>query len=97
MIRELGDIDPKYLSHADLDSIEVLEDGTLNSESVAAAANKFRKENPLLIPSDDAGNITDTAALNGAPVQTGQKAYSEMTPEEKIDFMTNAPSLKDKS
>lgn len=61
LMRELGNIKPKYLQHAALDEIIVHEDGSLSSESVIAVANKFRQENPELVPAGNVGNLNDSA------------------------------------
>ena len=79
--QELGNIKEAYLGLANIDSIEVNEDGTLNSESVRQIANAFKQEHPALIPSGNSSSINSVAApIDGtAP---GQKSVSDMTFEE---------------
>jgi len=84
---ELGNIKDQYLMHADIDSIEVKEDGTLSSESVHSVVNKFREEHPALIPQQSSGNITNYASptsFNSAPKD---KSLSEMSYEEKANYL----------
>lgn len=83
LMRELGGtIKPKYLQHADLEAIEVRDDGTLSSESLTAVANKFRQENPELVPSASAGNINDAAPGSTTVVSTNKNNLEELSKEE---------------
>jgi predicted RNase H-like nuclease (RuvC/YqgF family) len=84
---ELGNIKDQYLSHADIDSIEVKEDGTLSSESVHAVANRFREEHPMLIPQESGGNITNYASPTSFNSASGNKSLSEMSYEEKANYL----------
>ncbi len=59
---ELGKVKDAYLSHADIDSIDFNEDGTVNSDSVLHVANEFRKEHSQLIPASSNSNIAGHAA-----------------------------------
>lgn len=83
LMRELGNIKPKYLTHAALDEIEVREDGSLSSESVTKVANKFRQENPELVPTQNAGNINDQAPANNTFNAQEKRTLENMTQEEK--------------
>lgn len=56
-----GDIRDEYLSFANLDSVVVTEDGSIDPESLRNAANEFRKQHGQLIPSKDNVNITGQA------------------------------------
>ena len=90
LLRELGDMDPKYLQHANLESIEVRDDGTLSSESVVAVANKFREENPALVPSNNAGTITDSAPANQTLQSQPTKDVSQMSKDELRNLLSQA-------
>lgn len=83
LVRELGgNIKTKYLQHAALDEIIVHDDGSLSSESVTKVANKFRQENPELVPAQNAGNINDVAPGN-TPLTTKEKRIEDMSQDEK--------------
>lgn len=47
---QLGDIRDEYLAHADIASITINDDGTVNSDSVHQVANSFREKHAVLIP-----------------------------------------------
>jgi hypothetical protein len=84
LMRELGgNIKPKYLQHAALDEIVVRDDGTLSSESVTAVANKFRQENPELVPTQNAGNMNDQAPGSNTPSANPLQTLDNMTQAEK--------------
>lgn len=83
LMRELGNIKPKYLTHAALDEITVHDDGSLSSESVTKVANKFRQENPELVPTQNAGNINDAAPSNNTFTTMKTKGLEDLTHEEK--------------
>lgn len=68
--QELGNIKDVYLNLAEINSIEVNEDGTLNSESVRSVANAFKQEHSALIPSGNSGTITSQAA----PIDTASNS-----------------------
>lgn len=90
LLRELGDINPKYLQHANIEGIEVRDDGTLSSESVVSVANKFREENPALVPSNNAGTITDSAPASNTLSNEPIKDVSDMSKDELRDLLSNA-------
>lgn len=94
LMRELGDIKPKYLQHADIDSIVVHDDGSLSSESVIAVANKFREENPELVPSSNAGTITDNAPGQDTFRNEKPLDLDNMTADEKRALIARAPRAK---
>jgi hypothetical protein len=91
--RELGDIKPKYLAHADLDAIVVHEDGTLSSESVMAVANKFREENPELVPSKANSNLTDFSAGNINTTTNEKPDFDKMSSDEKREYLAKLPKI----
>lgn len=90
LMRELGEIKPKYLQHADLDSIEVREDGSISSESVTKVANKFREENPELVPSQNAGSITDHDASRDTIQSKDPVDLSKVSKTELRDILSKA-------
>jgi thioester reductase-like protein len=61
-----GNIKDAYLSFANLNGIEFKEDGSVDSESLLAVANQFRKEHGELIPSTENTNITGHAGKSDA-------------------------------
>jgi hypothetical protein len=91
LLQELGDVKPKYLAHADLDGISVHEDGSVNSETVIQVANKFRQENPELVPGKNNVNITDNAPTNNTFTNKQQMDLDSMSVDEKRDLIANAP------
>ncbi len=90
---ELGNVKDAYLVHANLDSIEIGDDDSLNSESVLEVANKFRSDYPELIPSSGSGNITNQAARTGDVTSNSPKSLVEMTMEEKIEELARRKGL----
>lgn len=96
LMRELGNIKPKYLTHASVDEIVVNDDGSLSSESVVKVANKFRQENPELVPTQSAGNINDIAPSNNTFTTQQNKTLDTMTLEEKRQLLASKrnPSSK---
>lgn len=79
-----GKVKDEYVSFANLDAIEIREDGTLSSESVQSVANAFRQEHPSLIATDSAVNITGTAPGSGVVTEQPEKTLANMTVEEKV-------------
>ena len=79
-----GKVKDDYLSFANIDSIELKEDGTLNSESVQNVANNFRQEHPSLIAKDSSVNITGSAPANGVITEQPERTLANMTTEQKI-------------
>jgi hypothetical protein len=92
LIKELGGkISPKYLVHADLNAIIVHEDGSLSSESVVAVANKFRQENPELVPSITAGNLNDVAPAHDTLTKKQEVSFENLTRDQLRDIIAKAP------
>lgn len=91
LMKELGDIKPKYLAHADLDSIIVHEDGSLSSESVLEVANKFRQENPELVPNATYGTQTDLAPSSEFTKNQKSPDLENLSPNELRDLLSKAP------
>lgn len=92
LIKELGGkINSKYLVHADLNAIVVRDDGSLSSESVTSVANKFRQENPELIPSISAGNLNDVAPSQDTVTQKEQVNFENMSKDELRSILSKAP------
>lgn len=91
---ELGNVKDVYLSHADIDGIEIREDGSLSSESVKAVADKFRQEHPTLIPKQSGSNITNPASPTSFGATSNEKPLSKMSFEEKAAMLK---SLKNQS
>ncbi len=70
-----------YLKFLDLNAVQLNDDGSVDAESVKAAANKFRESYPELVAVKPAGKIPNEAASGykpGAP-----KSLEEMTFAEK--------------
>ena len=82
---ELGDVKEVYLQHADVDRIEVKEDGTLSSESVKLVANTFRQQYPEVIP--QASNLNITSQSPGNPNLNIDKSVDEMSFAEKVALL----------
>lgn len=91
LMRELGNIKPKYLQHAALNEIVVHDDGSLSSESVVTVANKFRQENPELVPAANIGNLNDTAPANETFRKESPVEFSKMSKDELRDVLSKAP------
>lgn len=85
---ELGNVREEYLSHAAIDEIEVLENGSLSSDSIRSVANKFRQEHPSLIPTNMGGNITGYASPTSFnPASNKPKSLSDMSFAEKAAYL----------
>lgn len=78
-----GKVKDDYLSFAQLDKIELKEDGTLSSESVQEVANAFRQEHPGLIAKDSSVNITGNAPANGVVTEQPERSLANMSVAEK--------------
>lgn len=84
-----GKIRDEYLQLADINAIEIKEDGSLSPDSVLSVANKFRQEHPMLVPSSESSILTSPAASNkGMVSQNQQKSIAEMSIEEKIALLS---------
>lgn len=82
-----GKVKDEYLSFADINSIDLKEDGTLSSESVQNVANAFRQAHPGLIAKDSAVNITGTAPANGVQTEQQEKTVGQLTTEQKVALL----------
>lgn len=82
-----GKVNDPYLSFADIDGIELREDGTLSSESVQSVANKFRQEHPGLIAKDSSVNITGSPAAQGVQTEQREKTLDMMSTDEKVALL----------
>jgi hypothetical protein len=96
LMRELGNIKPKYLQHAALDEIIVHEDGSLSSESVVAVANKFRQENPELVPHANVGNLNDVAPSSETFKKQEVPNYEKMSKDELREVLLKTPRAERK-
>jgi len=84
-----GKVKDVYLNHANLDGIEINEDGTLSSESILRVANQFRQDFPEVIPQSGSSNMTNNAAPTQFEKTSTDKPISEMTYEEKAELLKN--------
>lgn len=78
-----GNVKDEYLTFANIDAIELREDGTLSSESVQSVANSFRQAHPGLIAQDSSVNITGSPAASRVVNEKREKTLAEMSTEEK--------------
>lgn len=97
LMRELGNIKPKYLQHAAIDEIVVHDDGSLSSESVVAVANKFRQENPELVPAANVGNINDAAPSNDQTKSKPAIDFDSLSKDDLRQLLSKAPRGAKKS
>ncbi len=84
----LGNVNDEYLMFANLESIELSEDGNLNPDSVHKAANDFRAKHPQLLIKNEGSNITGKAPAPDANVTSGQVDLSKMSMAEKQAILT---------
>lgn len=77
----LGISKQEYLKFADLSSIQMNDDGTPDSDSLKAVANKFRESYPELLPVKASGTLPNNAPGNGGAPKP-PKSYAEMSAEE---------------
>lgn len=71
----------EYLSFADLNSVLVLEDGTVDPDSVKAAAAKFREAHPELVAARQTAPLPNESATGFTAPPKG-KALHELKPAE---------------
>lgn len=83
-----GDIRNEYLTHANLNGIELRDDGSLSPDSVREVANQFREEHSQLIPSKSNSQITNQAPSNGGLV-TKEKTLSDLSYSEKAALLNS--------
>lgn len=89
-----GQVKDEYLSFADLDSIELKEDGSLSSDSVHAVANDFRQNHPGLVSSNSNSGITSVASPTNSAVQTKEtKSLEQMSIEEKAELLKTLKNI----
>lgn len=79
-----GSVRDEYLQFADIDSIQINEDGSLSSESVQLVANKFRQDHPTLVSPVEGLNITKPAPGNNVSYREPEKTPANMSYEEKM-------------
>lgn len=82
-----GNIKDEYLQFADVNNIEMAEDGSLSSESVKHVANQFRQDHPSLVSKQENVNITSPAAGSNVTYQQPEKSVNEMSLEEKKQYL----------
>lgn len=75
----------EYLGFADLASVQMNDDGTVDMESVATAANKFRESYPELVPTKQTGRIDTGAPRDAAPKQP--RKLSELSVKEMAKLL----------
>ena len=56
---ELGEVRDEYLMHANIDAIQLNEDGSINTESLHAVANDFREKHSALLPKNASSTSTN--------------------------------------
>lgn len=89
--RQLGGVKKaEYLSFADLNAIQMNEDGTVEAESVKAVANKFRETHPDLLPTKTGATLPNGAPADHKPKLT--KPLSQMTTAELRAAYSNVRS-----
>ena len=82
-----GNVKDDYLKFADVDRIEIREDGTLSSESVQDVANSFRQEHPALVGKSTQINITHPAAATNVNHSQPEKTLETMSTKEKKELL----------
>lgn len=87
-----GNINSKYLSFANLDSVSIKDDGSVDSESLREVANEFRKEHGQLIPKSDNTQITGHSPSNLD--NFNPKSVNEMSHEEKVELLREIQANK---
>ncbi len=70
----------EYLGFADLSTVQMNDDGTVDPESLNAVANKFRESYPELLPNRSASKLPNTAGKDYTP--PAPKKLEDMTPQE---------------
>lgn len=80
---ELGNVKNEYLTFANLDEIEINEDGSINMDTVQKVANDFRTQHSALIPASSGTDITGNAPPSDAHLTNKAKSVNEMSLDEK--------------
>lgn len=89
-----GNVKDEYLQFANVDSIEVREDGSLSSDSVRDVANAFRQDHPTLVGKGEGVNITSPAAATELNHAQPEKTLSTMSTKEKMDLLLQLSESK---
>jgi hypothetical protein len=90
--QELGvSIRDEYLRFANLDSITLTEEGSIDPESLRNVANEFRKEHGQLIPKQENVNITGQA-----PSSTDVSKPADFSKMSSEDLVRHYAKLKEK-
>jgi len=86
---ELGNVRDEYLVHADINSIEFKEDGSVDPDTLSVVANDFREKHSVLIPQSQQNNITSFAPPVDSTVHTGKNPNdpSNWSMEQKEAFL----------
>jgi hypothetical protein len=74
-----------YLKFINTDSIEVLEDGSIDQNSIASEVERIKKEYPELIKTSPVQPLP-----NAAPSKGTAKSVAEMSPEERAAYRREA-------
>ena len=82
-----GAVKDVYLNHANINEIEIKEDGTLSSESVLNVANQFRKDYPEVIPNTQNLNITSPSSPTQFAESEDKNDLSKMSYEQKAALL----------
>jgi hypothetical protein len=82
-----GKVKDEYLSFANLDNIELNDDGSLSSDSVREVANGFRQSHPQLIPADGNPDITNNATSTQFSNQSQGPSIKELSFEERAKLL----------
>ena len=81
-----GNVKDEYLQFANVESIEIKEDGSLSSESIQSVANQFRQDHPSLVGKNESVNITNQAAASQFE-KPPEKGLNQMSWEEKARLL----------
>lgn len=84
---EIGNVKDVYLQHANIDSIDINEDGSISSDSVKSVADQFRQEHGQLIPRNAGSNITNPASPTSFDSKSNEKPIAKMSFEEKAAML----------
>lgn len=87
-----GKIKDDFLVHAELNSIQFNEDGTLDKDTLHEVANSFRESYPELIPVVNDSNPTGPSSPSNFTAEEKVKGLNELTFDEKVKLMKD-PAL----
>lgn len=82
--QELGNVKDVYLSHANIDSIELNEHGLVDKDTLVVVANQFREEHGALLTSSAGGNPTSAPAH---AINPQEKSLSDMSIVERQQLL----------